>query len=204
MKLSPVALAAVLVLLAPATEARAELIHWAYSWSNVPDKIMADSPGTSYITTTNEPLRLAAGESDIVATNLRTFSTAPETNPDHFTAKPYTLNLFLFDIASGKSTTLPFTGQIDGTLTALSANLANTFTGQTTYTVQLGNHLYRVTIVAYTPPSPTGAQNAGSISAHAAITVITLPEPSTFALSGVGIALFALARWRRRKRQRDS
>jgi hypothetical protein len=199
MRLSSVALVgAVLVLLASAPEARAELVHWVYSWSNTPDKILADAPGTGYITLTDEPLRTAAGESDIVATNLRTFSTATAANPDKFTAKPYTLSLFLFDIDSGKSQTLDFTGQLDGKITAGSSNIANTFTGQITQQVVLGDHVYKATIGPYTPPSPTGAVNVGSIAAHATITVMTLPEPSALALSCLGIAVFGIRRLRRR------
>src|SRR5205085_1744668 len=76
----------------------------------------------------------------------------------------------------------------DGTLTALSSNIKNTFTGQTTQTVVLGSNKYTATIGPYSPPGPTGSSNAGSIAAHATVTVESVilqdvPEPSTLVLA---------------------
>ncbi len=204
MKLSPVTFAgALLAVLVSAPEARAELIHWMYTWSRSPSQINADAPGTGYIQLTDEGLKSASGDSDIVATNLRTSSTAT-TVPDKFTAAPYTLSLYLFDVSSGQSNTLNFTGQLDGTLTAQSANIKNTFTGLTTQEVVLGTNLYVVTIGPYSPPGPTASNNLGAISAHASITVesLMLPEPSALALSFLGLTAVGMARMRRRLRAR--
>jgi hypothetical protein len=193
---------ALVLLLAGAPRARADQILWNYNWSRSPSMVHADAPGTGYIALTDEQLKSAIGDSDIVATNLRTYSTAPSTAPDVFTAKPYALSLFLQDQASGASTTLTFTGVFDGTLTALSANIKNTFTGPTTQTVVLGTNKYTVTIGTYTPPGPTGASNAGSISAHATVTVQPViqdvPEPSTLLLALLA-APVGLVLWRRRR-----
>jgi len=182
--------------------ARADLIPWAYNWSRSPDKIGADSPGTGYITLTDESLKTAVGSSDIVATNIHVFSTASPNTPDRFTAKPYTLSLYLLDQTSGAFTTLSFSGHFDGTLTATSANISNTFTGQLTQNVVLGANLYTTTIGAYTSPGPPGASNSGSISAHAEVTVqpmpiIATPEPSTLALSGLALPCLGIVLWRR-------
>jgi hypothetical protein len=204
MKLSPVTLAAAaLALLGPAAAARAELIHWTYDWSRSPARVNADAPGTGYITLSDEGLKAATGYSDVVATNLRTYSTAPTANPDHFTAKPYTLSLYLFDNDSGLGGTVRFTGQLDGTLTEKSANIRNTFTGPTTQELVLGDHRYKATIGPYASPGPTGSVNAGSISAHVSVTVeslMDLPEPSALALSCLGLAVLGLRRLRRRAR----
>jgi hypothetical protein len=74
-----------------------------------------------------------------------------------------------------------------------------------TQTVVLGDHRYTVTIGPYTPAGPPGSIGAGSISAHAIITVediITeLPEPGTLALSCLGGALLAVRGGRRLRRQ---
>jgi hypothetical protein len=203
MKASPVTLAgvALVLLLAAPGETRAELIAWMYSWSNSPAQINADNPGTGHITLSNEGLQTAVGDSDIVATNLRTYSTAPINNPDHFTHAAYSLKLFLFDADSGQSTTLTFTGELNGTATAGSSILTNTFTGQVTQQAVLGNHLYTVTAGKFTAPGPPGSINAGSISAHAStvITVATLAEPSSLALGCLGAAAFGLRRSRRRR-----
>src|SRR5262245_33473787 len=174
---SPVARAAALgLLLAFAGGARADLIPWTFNWEPSTGKITADSPGTGYITLTDEKPNQAVGETDVVATNLRTFSTATRDKPDHFTAKNYTLSLTLVDVLSGKGGTVAFTGNLDGTLTAQSANIKNTFTGQLTRQLVLGQHVYTITIDKYTPPGPPGSSNAGSINAHVKVTNF-LPEP---------------------------
>jgi hypothetical protein len=183
----------------------AEFIHWNYNWSRSPDVVHADSPGTGYIALTDESQHSAIGNSDIVATNLRTYSTAPPSAPDRFTNKNYTLNLFLVDQASGKSTTLTFTGILSGTVSSNSSNIKNQFTGQTTQTVALGNNLYTATIGPYAPPSPPGAVNSGSISAHAEVTVqaiiANLPEPSSLVLSSLGMCLLGVGWWRQQQRR---
>ncbi|MGH7222310.1 MAG: hypothetical protein ACRELF_03715 [Gemmataceae bacterium] len=183
--------------------ARAELIQWSYSWSNSPTQVYADSPGTGYIslTDTSNGLKSAAGSSYLVATNLQAHSTATVVDPDVFTNKTYALNLYLQDQDSGKSGTLSFTGEFNGMLTGDSSNLANTFVGQTTQSLVLGDHLYTVTIGPYAPPGPTGAVNSGSISARAEVTVSTifqLPEPSSGMLAILG-ASCGLAFVRRRR-----
>jgi len=203
MRASPLTLAglALMSLLLLAQPGRADLIPWMYNWSRSPTDILADAPGTGHIALTDESIKSAAGDSDIVATNLRTFSTAQADNPDVFTAKAYTLSLFLQDVTSGASEVVSFTGQIDGTLTATSSNLANTFTGVTTKSVVLGDNRYTVTIGPYSPPGVPGSANAGSISAHAAVLVVPLPEPGSLTLTGVGLFVLGVARWRLRRRR---
>jgi hypothetical protein len=208
MRHTPAALAGAVLagLLAAGGDVRAEFVHWSYGWSRSPEAVRADSPGTGSVTLTDEGLRSAAGDSDVVATNLRTWSTAGADRPDRFTARPFALRLFLLDQASGKSGALTFTGRFDGTLTAESANLRATFTGRTTQALVLGDHLYRVSIGPYTPPGPPRATNAGSIGAHARVTAQsifpTLPEPGTLALACLGACGLGLAYRRRARPQR--
>jgi hypothetical protein len=201
MRVSPLTLAvlALALLLVPIQTARAEFIPWMYNWSRSPTDIHADAPGTGYIALTDESLKTAVGDSDIVATNLRTFSTATDAKPDVFTAAPYTLSLYLQDVASGQNATLNFTGQITGTLTATSSNLSNTFTGLTLQSVVLGDNRYTVSIGPFSPPGVPGSSNAGSIAAHASVLVVALPEPGTLALAGAGVVLLGMNRWRARR-----
>jgi hypothetical protein len=194
---------ALFVILAAARPAHADQILWNYNWSRSPGIIYSDTSTGSYITLTDEPLHSASGNSDVVATNLRTYSNATPASPVTFTAKAYTLALFLQDVASGLSGTLTFTGQFDGTLSELNSNITNTFTGEATQQLRLGNNLYTATIGPYTPPGPTGSTNAGSISAFAQVSVQSIviqdvPEPSTIWLAGCAVPLAGFALWRRR------
>jgi hypothetical protein len=198
MRASPVARAGAtwILLLLGAGELHADPIQWSYQWSNSPAEVKATT-GTGYISLTDETLHTVIGDTDLVATDLQAHSTAPVAQPDVFTAQGYSLNLYLQD-SSGANDTLTFTGQFDGTLTASSSNIANTFTGQTTQSVTLGDHLYTVTISSYTPPGPTGEGSTGSIGAHAEVSVQTiiasLPEPGSLMLSLVGASCLLLVR----------
>lgn len=205
MRYSPVALGGLTLVLWLGGSARlhAELIQWSYSWSRSPTQVHADSPGTGYISLTDGAMKSAAGTSNLVATNLQAHSTAPPSQPDVFTNKTYKLGLFLKDQASGQSGTISFTGEFNGTLTADSSNIKNTFVGPTTQTLTLGNHLYTVSIGPYGPPGPTGAVNSGSIAARAEVTVSTIfqtPEPTSGFLALVGGAFVPLVRTGRRRK----
>jgi hypothetical protein len=195
------------VLLLASGGARADLVPWSYNWTPSAPTILADSPGTGKILLSNQPAAAAVNSSDIVATNIRTASSATWAAPDHFTNAPYGLALTLTDKASGASGNLTFTGVFNGDLTALSANITNSFTGPQTQVLQLGANTYTVTMGSYTPPPPPGAFNAGAISAYAQVSVQSTgdgggsqaPEPSTLALAGLGLSLSGGALWRRRR-----
>jgi len=109
---------ALALLFALPTAGRADLIAWSYNWSRSPSEIHADSPGTGKITLTDESQHNAVGDSDVVATNMRTFSDALPAQPDHFTNAPYSLTLTLKDQVSGQTGSMTFTGEINGDLGA--------------------------------------------------------------------------------------
>jgi hypothetical protein len=197
---------ALVLLLAVTPAIRADWIPWTYSWSNSPQTILADGGSGGKITLTDEPTLPAVGNTDIVATNIRTYSTAASGSPDKFTNKAYTLQLTLTDSASGQTGTATFTGIFNGTLTANSSNITNTFTGSTTVVLDLGTNQYTVNLTAYTPPGPTGSVNAGAIGAHATVVVEPIgpvsltPEPSAALLAACGLPL-ALLQYRRSRRR---
>jgi hypothetical protein len=202
MKHSPVTLlgVALSIVLASASSARADLIPWMYNWSRSPAQINADAPGTGHISLSDEPSHFAVGNSNVVATNLRTYSTAAPDKPDVFTHKSYNLILHLVDVQSSTPGTLTFTGEVNGTLSSLSSNLTNTFTGPTTQSIILGTNKYTVTLPTFSQPGPPGSINVGSISVTVSpLTVESLPEPGTLALAGLGVALLGLARRFRRR-----
>lgn len=196
--------ALLLVAVAP-TPARAGVIYWDYSWHRDPIAVAADAPGTGGVSFTNQGAQLAANSSDVVATNLRVFSSAPDTRPDKLVNNgAYALTITLHDAASGAKGTLTFTGKLSGTFSLDSSVISNAFTGATTQSLTLGTHLYTVTIVPYAPPGPPSSFNAGSIGAAVevsdAVHVQDVPEPSALALCGVGGGLLALVTWRRFRR----
>jgi hypothetical protein len=201
---------AFLASLLSAGAARAEFVPWSYNWEPTVKTLAA---GTGGVTFTDEPTNHANDTSDIVATNLRTFSAATRSHPDVLNHAAYVLTLKLTDEHSGLSAILTFGGFLSGTLSATSANIANTFTGLTSQTVQLRFDTYTVTVGSYAPPGPPTASNAGSISAHVRALGPdhnpqgggnAAPEPSTLLLSGVGLGLVGLGRWIKRIHRYDS
>jgi hypothetical protein len=196
--------AVVCALLSP-TLARADFVSWQYNWT---PSVLSLAAGTGGMTLTNEPANHADGSSDVVATNLRVFSSAARSHPDRFTHAGYSLSLALKDVASGQSAVLVFSGFFDGAFSATSANVLNTFSGVTTQSRKLGDHTYTVTIGKYAPPGPPTATNAGSIGAHVGVDEFTppppppndAPEPSTMLLAGAGMGCLGLTRLLRRKR----
>lgn len=189
-------LALALVLLG-ASNAHAGLISWGYDWSASPSFVTA---GTGKITLSNESFHTAVGNSDIVATNLKVISTADPLSPDVFTAVDgnYSLTLKITDIDSSQFGFLTFTGQLQGKFSSLNANVTNTLFPLTTQSITLGTNLYTVSMTYYTPPGPPEQGNLGSIGAYVQVQE-QVPEPSTLALAGVGLAVGVLAGWRRRR-----
>src|ERR1700757_4235137 len=97
--------AAVALCLLAGARARADFISWEYNWTPSAAKILADNPSRGSILLSNEPAGPAANNRGIVATNIRTLSTADPSNPATFTNKSYSLALTILDDASGKSGT---------------------------------------------------------------------------------------------------
>jgi hypothetical protein len=193
---------------AHADPSASDLVEWSYSWSHnyASGSIPADSPGTGGVSLTKEQTRDATGSSDVVATNLRTFSTATASSADKLNSNgSYELTITITDKASGETGTLTFTGKLSGTFTADSTNITNQFTGSTTQSITLGDNTYTVTLTSYTPPGPSTAESSGSIGAHVEVTAggdiqkTDAPEPSSLLLSCVGLALAGGAAWRKRR-----
>jgi hypothetical protein len=203
--------ALVLTLMA-GSQVRADFIPWTYDWHRNPIAVAADAGGTGGISLTNEPTNHAVGSSDIVATNLRSFSDASPSRPDTFTNKIYSLILTLTDNASKQSGKLIFTGELNGTVTANSADITNTWLSQTTQTLTLGHNTFTVSMNPFSPPGPPSATNAGGVSTHVTVSPDGgggggggpphAPEPSTLALSGLGLSFLGLASWRKWRKAR--
>jgi hypothetical protein len=201
------------------TSARADFINWTYSWTHTPTVVAADKGGTGGVSLTNHQGGTGSGNSDVVATQITTFSSATVNAPDHFTNKNYSLILDLTDSASHQSGMLTFNGTLNGTLSATSANIKNTFLGPLTQHLDLGGNLYTITIGPYAAPGIPDAAQTGSIGAHISVLPESsqggvsgggspppshgAPEPSTLLLAGLGLSALVLVGWRRWTRGRS-
>jgi len=203
-----------LSLLGPSA-ARADLITWGFNWSGSPTSVAGDPGATGGIFLLDPQPGHGQGSMALSGTQLQVFSSAPAGTLDHFTNRPYTETLTITDDASHASGTLTFTGLFNGTLSPSQANILNTFTGKTIQTLLLGTHLYTVNLDKYIPPTPT---SAGSFGADVTVTPNTTggggggnngggsgggggdhhaPEPSSLILTGIGLATFGVAYWKR-------
>jgi hypothetical protein len=231
-RLAAVLASFILLLLIFDSPARAEFITWGYDWTRSPVTIAADKGGTGGITLTVQPAAQASGTSDIVATNIGTFSSASSTKPDHFTNQAYKLMLAITDQSNHLSGNISFSGLFNGTLSVATANIANTFTGPLTQVLKLGRDTFTVTIGPYAAPGNPDSVMLGSIGAHVALRTDSgtsgggggtgggsgggtgggggggtpsahgAPEPASILIGGVGMSLAGLAAWRRRRKAR--
>jgi hypothetical protein len=189
--------AAVAILLSASAAARADLVHWSYSWAHT-GSITA---GSSSISFTDEALAHAVGSSDIISENLKVVSGADPTTPNHLSGG-YWLALTITDDVTHATGTVVFTGTLDGLVSSSSASVTNTFTGLTTVpTPPISGITYQVTIGPYTPPGPPSSSNFGGIAAHVDVRgehITSTPEPSTMMMAGLGLSLLGLLSWKRR------
>jgi hypothetical protein len=197
----------------------ADPIPWSYSWTRSPLSVPSDASGTGGISLTLGQGLPMAGDSDITAVNLSTFSSAPAGTIDHFTHSPFTLGLTITDTASGKSGTTSFAGEFDGTLTPSAAGITATYS-RTPHELSIGSHLYTVALTSFVAPGIPASTTFGSIGAHVTVTDATggglgggnpgsggggggptindVPEPATLVLAGLASPAIGLVIWRRR------
>ena len=192
---------------ASASQSQTPEVKWTYNFTPTQSFVQADSPGTGTVTFTNEPTKGASNSSDVVVTNLRVSSTAASSSPDMLNSNgAWKVGLTLTDSSSGNSSTLWFTGKLGGSFSANNSNVTNKFTGATslTWTDPKTGDQFVVSLNSYTPPGPPTASNAGSISAHVAVTPGVgvsgnNPEPSTLVLSCLGLGFAGFSTWRKRR-----
>jgi hypothetical protein len=184
------------VLLLVGSGARADLIAWSYQGYGSP-VVTADNTSMTGVNFNYDPRTSVIGDSALAVANLWTFSQTQPPSADTLTHAGYTLALNLTDGASGKSGTVSFQGELNGTISAKSALLTNAFMGGLAQSVLLGSNLYTVTLGSFAPPGPPTANNAGSISAVITVHPNTVPEPSALVLAALGLGGLGFVSWRR-------
>jgi hypothetical protein len=211
--------AALALLVLAVRPAGADPISWGFDWNNGPVKVYVRPPKNpldkvGYVSLSSESFKTAFDNSDLAATNLQTFSTAPATKPDTFAPfvslkNPgtgyYFLTIDLSDLTGlpGHTGSLTFFGKLDGSISAGNSNLTNQFIGPTTQSLLLGNDYFIVSLTSFSPPEPPSPDvpggKVGSIGAHVDVLDAhrALPEPTTLLLAGLGAGLAGLAGWRR-------
>src|SRR5262245_11159702 len=188
---------AVAVCLCSGSLARADYIA---QFNFTPDKtelLASNDPTLGKITLSNESPSKAWGDTRLIAANIATESTANPANPAVFKDAVYHLTLFLTDTSTGKSDQMFFSGKFSGKLTAGTSQLTHEFLAPEEVTKQIGNRIYTVKVGPVVMPGNPTSGKVGSIGALATITVAA-PEPGTFALAAVGLAVVGGGWWSRR------
>jgi hypothetical protein len=211
------ATAVALLLLVGAGGAQAGMIppdqvQWSYDFTSGSPQVFANGTTSSGVSFTNEQATPAIGNTGVVATQLKVFSTAPDSSKDMISGSNgnYSLTMNIGTSAGGSLQTgsLTFTGTLAGTMSSNSAAITNTVTGPTTQMLTLGNYVFTVTLDGYSHPGPPSASDQGSISASVTVTTPTVgsidsPEPSAMLLSGIGLMGALGAAWRKRRLARS-
>jgi hypothetical protein len=186
------------VLLLP-TAVRADyFIPFGYDWT--PSTTLITGAGGGQIHFTDEAANSAYTPTNVDATHITTTSPRPATHPETFTNVAFGLTLHLTDSDIGLSHDLSFNGTISGKLSSGLSTLALTFNAPLTQTFTLVSGNVKDTFtVEIQSPVLIGHPGATPSAVTATITAVReTPEPSTMALSGLGLAFLGLARWRKR------
>jgi hypothetical protein len=186
------------LLLLVGSVARADFVSWSYQASGSP-VVASDGSSSSGVNFGYDPKVDVVGNSHIAIANLWTFSDAPSSSPAMFTHAGYTLGLQLTDAASGQSGSVNLAGELNGSLSAKSALLTNTYLGNAVQHLALGANLYTVALSGFAPPGPPVSGNGGAISALITVQPNTVPEPAALTLAVLGFAGLGFVTWRRWK-----
>jgi hypothetical protein len=193
-------------------QARAEFVDYSYHWSIAPSSVIPSGTGSALFALAGDGTASSevgsATPTKVPGATVTTTSSAT-TTPDTFSTT-YGLTLQLTDSASGQSGNLTFSGTLSGTLTATSSALVASFSSPLTQQLDLGGHLYSVTIDPSLLNLP--APMAGTPAAINALVSVSngtnpppppptqTPEPSGLVLGATALLAGLYARRRARRK----
>jgi hypothetical protein len=149
-------------------------IRWSY---RNPLAEMAFAEGaTGGLTFPNTVFQSLTGSAEITATQVASYSIAPDTAPDKITSLPYRFSLELRDDLSGEVARLTFAGVFTGDIWRTGSELAARYTGPTSQSVRLGGNQYGIELGGFAPPAGYGDESAGSISARVTVSEYDPPK----------------------------
>jgi hypothetical protein len=178
------------------SEARAEIIHYTYSWTASPFVLEADNQGTGGVAFTSQRPSHVTNSQSIIATNLMSFSSADSRHADHIRNKKVLLTLHLTDDQTHASGNMTFAGLVNGWFTENTVRLTLTFLGPLKKKLHLGHHNYVVSL----PPKITD-NIIFPLAIRAKMEATHNPEPSSLVLGALGLAGAGFAAWRKRRRR---
>jgi hypothetical protein len=192
-------LAAFAVVLLAGSAARADLIGWTERWAAGPSFIAADAKsraGYLQLDASGGLPQAWFGPKRLVAATLRAFSPSDPFHPAHFTARPFSLVLFIRDWASRIPGALTFSGLLDGTASFARPDIHVRWTSPLSQRLHLGHYIYTAT-VNYSSPTGPPWDGAGVFTAD--VRVSHNPEPASVVLAALAAPALGLALWRRRR-----
>jgi hypothetical protein len=217
-------LLAVVVLATPML--RAESLPVApVSWSyQNPDNVAIydlDNGARAGLTLQNSQPTTVTDSQDISAAKIIQWSIADPATADVVNNQSYRFKLKLLDIASNVSGIAEFTGILSGAIWATGTSLTNTFTGETSQMLTLGDNKYLIELTGFTAPNISGLDGFGQFLARVTVNpaapppppppppppdpdppITDAPEPGTLTLVGLGLPLVgAVQAWRRRRQR---
>ncbi len=185
---------------------------WKYHWMST-DSVLETETGGVTLSAKPEATHYGTSAEVLVAkiSLFGSFASGVET----LSNAEYAYKLLLEDVASGQSGELTFRGELSGSFSMSSVQLTNVFL-EGTQSLDLGDHVYFVTMSAFVAPGPLESGDPGYLKAFIeavaktaevgpttgeleTVVLTGVPEPATLTLLGLGLPA-ALA-WRLRRRQ---
>lgn len=216
--------AALGMLLLSGTQVRASSlssVQWEYRWTvtnPVGLSILADANGGGqngfvlFVNNFNGNWNPSArsGNSNVVATNLRSLSDAPASDPNSLSAAgAFSLQLDIrLKNNPSQMATYNFNGKLKGDFSSESSNIEMDLVSPMVDTKTIGGIDFVVKYISFVAPDPQasgdgGAVQLGSIGFRVELTnggqVEEVPEPSTIVLSCLGLSFLGVAGLRKRR-----